>query len=120
MTNPYSVTTSVPIERGCYGDAAIKRGGTFLFRVIEVQQPLPFEFVYDGWWFRQKILIDGVRVWSQISWLSIRDRVRFRLPEAVDREQREGHIEINFGRGLRIRRFRLWIAGELIYDEVAG
>ncbi len=31
----------------------------------------------------------------------------------------EGRIEIEFGRGLMIRRFRLWVANELVYDEIS-
>ena len=86
--------------------------------MVEIRHPISAEFVYSGWWFRQTIEIDGIRLWSQISWLTIRNQAEFVLPESIDPQQRSGKIEINFSPGLRIRRFRIWIAEELVYDEV--
>ncbi|MEE2937735.1 MAG: hypothetical protein VYA84_17220, partial [Planctomycetota bacterium] len=80
--------------------------------------PHHFQFVYDGWWFRQKVEIDGVLVSRRISWLSIQRKVQFQVPSNVDSNQPTGRIEIDFTRGLMIRRFRLWIGEELVYDEI--
>ncbi|MCC9601389.1 hypothetical protein LOC67_12610 [Stieleria sp. JC731] len=73
---------------------------------------------YSGWWFRQTIAISGFVVWSKISWLDIDRQVEFQLPAEVDPQRRPGRIEIDFSRGLRIRRFRVWIDEHLVYDEV--
>ena len=103
---------------GYFGEHASRKEGTFLYRVVEIRHPVAAEFVYSGWWFRQTIEVAGIRVWGQISWLSIKKEADFTLPEAVDPLRRPGRVEIDFSRGLRIRRFRIWIADELIYDEV--
>ena len=73
--------------------------------------------VYSGWWFRQTLDFDGLRVWSQISWLSIRRDIEFQLPEDIDPLCRRGRIKIDFGRGLRISRYQVWIDDETVYDE---
>jgi hypothetical protein len=86
--------------------------------VIELQSPLAATLVYSGWWFRQKIELDGQVVWFRISWLAILRRAEFQLPESLDPRCRPAEMEITFGRALRIRRFRLWIDGQLVYDEV--
>jgi hypothetical protein len=86
---------------------------------VDLLHPIEVEFVYSGWWFRQVIEIGGTRVWSQISWLSIERHVEFRLPDSIDPDRSPGRIEIDFSRGLRIRRFRIWIADQLVYDEVS-
>lgn len=119
MINPYATNAVNDLGRGFFGNHANCREQTFLFRVLEITHPINAEFVYSGWWFRQTIHVDGIRVWRQISWLSIKSKAKFDLPSSVDPEQREGRIEIDFSRGLRIRRFRLWIESELIYDEVS-
>ena len=116
--NPYSVSAEAPLQKGFFGDHATRKEGTFLYRVIEIRQPLRAELVYSGWWFRQTIDIDGKRVWSRISWLSIYPKAEFELPDSVDPGRRTGRIEIDFSRGLRIRRFRVWIGEQLVYDEV--
>ena len=125
MVNPYSVTSAADTSatgphQGVFGDSATLRKASFLYRVIELSSPIQATFIYSGWWFRQKITFDGMPVWWQISWLWIRREATFRLPQAVDPAEREGRIEIDFTRGLRIARFRLWIAEELVYDEVAA
>lgn len=116
--NPYSVTAKAQIETGVFGDHAKRTRGGFLYRKILVSHPVDAEILYSGWWFRQKIQFNGHVVWWQVSWLWIKKSAVFRLPAEVDPEQRMGRLEIDFGRGLRIRRFRLWIGEELIYDEI--
>ena len=40
-------------------------------------------------------------------------------PAALEEvRQPEGKIEIEFGRSLMIRRFRIWIGGQMVYDEI--
>ena len=107
------------MQKGFFGDHSTRKEGTFLFRVVDVRHPIETEFTYSGWWFRQTIDIGGIRVWNEISWLSIKKNAEFQLPESIDPQRRFGRIEIDFSRGLRIRRFRIWIAEELVYDEVA-
>ncbi|WP_233148500.1 hypothetical protein [Rhodopirellula sp. MGV] len=116
--NPYSVSSEAPLQTGIFTERASLIDRTFLYRVIEIRSPLEFELCYSGWWFRQSIQIAGVTAWSKISWLDIDRNVEFRLPESIDPEQRRGQIEIDFARGLRIRRFRVWVADQLVYDEV--
>lgn len=116
-TNPFAAPNPTPGQRGVYGNARAVRSG-FLYRVIEVDAPLRCKVVYDGWWFRQKIEINGYRAWFQISWLTIRRRIDFRVPAQVDRSEPQGAIEIHFGPSLMIRRFRLWIGGQIVYDEI--
>ena len=106
------------MERGVFGDHAQRVAGGFLYRVIEFSQPVEFELVYSAWWFRQTIDIGSLRVWRRVSWLWIHDRAKFTLPPSIDPSERSGEMKIDFSRGLRIRRFRIWIDDELIYDEV--
>ncbi len=117
MTNPFAVSTILPPQRGVFGEARRIRGG-FLFRVIEFQSPLTTRMVYSGWWFRQKIEFDGQVVWFRISWLTILREAEFTLPSPIGSEPLPGKVEIEFGRGLMIRRFRVWISGQLAYDEI--
>ncbi|KAA5543615.1 hypothetical protein FYK55_10410 [Roseiconus nitratireducens] len=119
MTNPYAVTTATAGQPGFFGEHAELVRGTFLYRVVQVSHPVRLRFVYSGWWFRQTIELDGHTVWGQISWMAIRRQAEFRLPVELDPQQRSGRMEIEFSRGLRIRRFRIWIDQTLIYDEVA-
>lgn len=116
-TNPFSVPNQIPEERGIFGNAKRTRGG-FLFRVIEFDDPFPCKMIYDGWWFRQKVHMNGQRAWSQISWLTIEREAEFQVPPSVAAAQPRAKIEINFGRSLLIRRFRLWIDGQIVYDEI--
>jgi hypothetical protein len=44
--------------------------------------------------------------------------VEFRVPAEVDPNEPDGRIEIEFTRGLMVRRFRLWIGESLVYDEI--
>ena len=116
-TNPFSVPTIIPDQRGVFGSARRIRSG-FLYRVIEIDAPLRCRVVYDGWWFRQKIEINGHTAWFQISWLTIRRRVDFRIPPQVEPSEPRATMEISFGPSLMIRRFRLWIADQIVYDEI--
>lgn len=106
------------MQKGYFGDHSSRIGGSFLYRAVEIRHPISADFVYSGWWFLQRITIGETRVWSKISWLTINREVEFQLPKSVDPEQRRGKVEIDFGRGLSFRRFRIWIADELVYDEV--
>ncbi|MEL6107133.1 MAG: hypothetical protein AAFU85_13910 [Planctomycetota bacterium] len=117
--NPFAVIPTTPIEGGVHGDHCRRVAGSFLYRVIEVAHPLEFEFVYSAWWFRQTIDIGSRRVWHRISWLWIHNKAKFSLPAQIDPRERSGEMKIDFSRGLRIRRFRIWIEEELIYDEVS-
>lgn len=117
MTNPFAVSTLLPPEQGVFGDARRVRGG-FLYRVIDFESPLATRMVYSGWWFRQQIQFDGEVVWFRISWLTILRQAEFELPLHVGPNRLAGKVEIEFGRGLMIRRFRVWISGQLAYDEL--
>ena len=119
IVNPYSVSADAPLQGGVYADHASRKEGMFLYRVIDIQDPIAAEFVYSGWWFRQTIHIDGECVWRRISWLTIEREAQFVLPKSIDPLERSGAMEINFSPGLMMRRFRIWIEGQLIYDEVA-
>ena len=116
-TNPFSAPNPVPDQRGVFGNARKLRTG-FLFRVIEIDAPIPCRLVYDGWWFRQKIEVNGTIAWFQVSWLTIRRHVKFRIPKQVHPAEPQAAIEIDFGPSLMIRRFRLWVAEHLVYDEI--
>lgn len=117
-TNPFSVPSQISEDRGVFGNAKRLRGG-FLYRVIEFETPFPCRLVYDGWWFRQTVKLNGIRAWSQISWLNIERTVEFAAPSSVDPSSAPVKIEIDFGRTLFIRRFRVWIDGMIVYDEIS-
>lgn len=118
MPNPYAVPNTIENDRGVFADHARLRRGGFLYREIEFDQPFQGRFVYDGWWFRQRITINGARTWFRISWLTIFREAEFHLPVEVDRAERRCRIEIGFTRGLTIQRFRVWLDEQLIYDEI--
>ncbi|WP_345685673.1 hypothetical protein [Novipirellula caenicola] len=140
MTNPFEPPAELPTERGVFGDHATLITRRFLYRVIHYQRPFTGTLVYSGWWFRQKVEINGVVVWWKVSWLNISPSVSFTVPaeawhnsqtttqstqpathenEALPSEPIAGRIEIQFTRGLRIRRFRVWFDQQLVYDELA-
>jgi len=118
MTNPYQSPPPIAEQRG-YGDHAqlLRRG--FLYRRIQLHAPLEAVFHYNGWNFLQRIFFDDHLVWWRISWLTIHRRAVFRLPRELDPEERAGEMEIHFSAGLRMQRFTLRIAGEVVYDEPA-
>ena len=117
MSNPFSPTSIVSNERGVFGSARLVRSW-FLYRVIEIDSPLNIQLVYNGWWFRQKVEINGETSWFQISWLTIQRHVEFDIPSSVDPGQPSAAIEIEFGKALLIRRFRVWVSQQLVYDEI--
>ncbi len=117
--NPFAPTVDlIESDRGVFGDHAACLRRSLLYRVVQIHQPIEAVFLYDGWWFRQKILVDGRIVWFRISWLTIHRRAEFELPPEIDSRQRRCRMEIDFSRALFIRRFRLWIGDTLVYDEI--
>ncbi|MGV3483968.1 MAG: hypothetical protein ACO1RT_06085 [Planctomycetaceae bacterium] len=119
VINPFDASRILVDEKGVFADDAKLVRGSFLFRVIDFEQPFKGRLVYDGWWFWQRVTIDGLRVWSQISWLRIERAIHFRLPAELDSQSRECRIDIQFGPGLRIRRFQVTVAGITAYDEIS-
>ncbi len=117
MINPFTPPPTLAVERGTFGDARRVRSG-FLYRVIDLESPVCSRMVYSGWSLRQKITFDDQIVWFRISWLTIFRKAEFRLPVEIDRSQSKARLEINFSRLLTIRRFRIWIDGKIVYDEV--
>jgi hypothetical protein len=117
-TNPFAATSQLTDQAGIYGDHARRIRGGFLYRVIELDHPFSVRLVYDGWWFRQKVTFGGELVWFRISWLTIHRRVTFRVPSQFDAARRPAAIEIDFSPGLTIRRFRVWIDEQIVYDEI--
>lgn len=118
MTNPFAPTTSLPHERGIFADGAMRRQSGFVYRVIEFTAPFVGELIYDGWWFRQQVSINGQTLWRRISWIRFYRQIDFPLPPEIDAAQRPLRIEIQFGPGLSIRRFQVSIAGLIVYDEI--
>lgn len=116
MVNPFEAPPSVNEEAVVFGEAVRKRGG-LLHREIEFRQPVAAKLVYDGKWFRQKIEIDGHVVWYRISWLTIHRTAKFKLPGAASADP-DARMEVDFTKGLGIRRFRVWMNDELAYDEI--
>jgi len=118
MTNPFSPASIIEEERGVFADGAIRRQAFFVHRRIEFTKPIAFDFVYDGWWFRQVVKINGTAVWWRISWTTFYKTIEFELPEDVDQARSPVRIDIRFGQGLSIRRFQVTIAGQTAYDEI--
>ena len=135
MTNPFEPPVELPSEKGVFADHATLVKRRFLFRVIQYQHPFTGTLVYSGWWFRQKIEINGSVVWWKVSWLNIDRDVSFTIPVEVlsgkqvnedgpqlnhsgPSQPIRGRIEIQFTRGLQIRRFRLWLDNTIVYDEI--
>ncbi|MBB3206966.1 hypothetical protein FHS27_002780 [Rhodopirellula rubra] len=124
-SNPFAVSVSAPLEKGIFADHAVLKRHGFLFRVVEFDHPLDGTLTYSGWWFRQTVEINGQSCWFQISWLKIHSRFEFVLPDTIeidpgwgDSSDRSMAVEIDFSRGLLIRRFRIWLAGQILYDEI--
>ena len=118
MTNPFAPTTILPDERGVFADGATRRQAGFVYRVIEFTDPFVGELIYDGWWFRQRVSINGQTLWWRISWVHFYKQIDCCLPPEIDAAQRPVRIEIHFGRGLSIHRFQVRVAGMIVYDEV--
>ncbi|QDT09597.1 hypothetical protein [Planctomycetes bacterium K23_9] len=144
MPNPYSAATNIPSEQGIFAESADLLRSAFLYRMIRVHDPnqgsspaageTESEFgnasrngtliTYSGWWFWQRVVVDNRRVWSKVSWVALNREITFRIPSTESSAQRSaadersGRIEIDFGPGLRIRRFRVWVDAEIIFDEI--
>jgi len=129
--NPFAPTAEVLQQPAIFGDAQLAREA-FLFRVIDLKTPIACRLTYSGWWFVQRISVDGRRVWWKVSWLNLERVIRFSVPHRIesaigaetgageaDQNLIDGRIEIDFGRGLRIRRFRVWFDDELTFDQIA-
>lgn len=119
MVNPFAPAAILDDERGVFGDGSIRRRAAFVYREIEFTEPFSGFLVYDGWWFRQRVSINGIGVWWRISWTSFHKRIDFRMPAEVDAKESPARIDICFGRGLGIRRFQVTIGGIIAYDEIA-
>lgn len=117
-TNPFQPTSALSDEWGVYADFAQRRKSGFLYRVIDFERPFAARLVYTGWWFRQAVYIAGHPVWFRISWTKIHSSIAFQLPESVDPKKSLGQLEIHFSRSLQIRRFRIWIDSQNVYDEI--
>ena len=140
--NPFSVSSLAPLERGVFAEHAVRKRATFLYRHIRFEKPFQADFIYSGWWFRQRVKLDEHVCWYQISWLTIRPRFEFELPEMIElpcealrlvvddrtgpetrhssqSSPRKVSVEIDFSRGLMIRRFRIWLGGRILYDEIS-
>ena len=115
MTNPYAVTSDRPARGGVFGTARRHRGG-FLYRVIDIDQPLQTRLVYSGWWFVQRLSVDRRLVWWKISWLRIERRIEVRLPVEVDPRGRRMEVVLDFGPALWIKRFQISLDGVAVYD----
>jgi len=123
--NPFATSTQSTLEKGVFGGHAVLRRRGFLFRVVEFDSPFAATLIYSGWWFRQTVEIDARPCWFEISWLKIRSKLEFQLPSEIpldpawgDSGERSMSVEIEFSRGLLIRRFRIWLAGRILYDEI--
>ena len=119
MINPFATTSD-----GDFAERAVLLNGTklirsaFLYREIQFLSPFQGTLVYSGWWFRQVVQVQEQRVWFRISWWTFSRRIEFRIPVTICSTNPVTAIEIDFGRGLQIRRFRVWVAGQLAYDEI--
>ncbi len=123
--NPFSAPASLPLKRGAFSNHAVLLRRSFLFRVIDIQEPFVGQLTYSGWRFRQIVEIDGRSCWFRISWLKIHSKFELTLPDSIaidpmwgDPGNRSMSVEIGFSRGLTIRRFRIWLAGRILYDEI--
>jgi len=119
MLNPFAPATILDDERGVFANSATRRRAMFVYRKIEFTEPFRGELVYDGWWFRQQVTINGMTTWWRVSWVSFHKLIEFNLPAEVDSRQSPVRIDIQFGRGLGIRRFQVTIGGIIAYDEIA-
>lgn len=145
--NPFAPAQTVDEDRGIFGDARLIKS-SFLYRVIEIDRAslasdgvlkageetadhttaVPeissgdgVRIVYTGWWFLQRVYVQGTLCWSAVSWLSLRRAIDLTVPSRIFDNRSENadlRIEITFGTALQIQRFRLWIASRLHYDEI--
>ena len=92
------------------------RGG-FLYRELDFGEPLGGRLTYTGWWFVQRVYWNDRLLWRAVSWWSLRREIAFRLPPESVAQGIAGRIAIDFGPGLRIRRFTVWCDEHRIYQE---
>lgn len=144
--NPFAPAKAVDDDRGVFGDARLIKS-SFLYRVIEIDwaslgsngllkierelanhsDPVTenasrdrVRIIYTGWWFLQRVYVQGVLCWSAVSWLTLRRTIDVKVPDSIfasNSGDARLSIEITFGTGLQIQRFRLWIDSRLYYDE---
>ena len=118
MVNPFEPSQALTQEKGVFADGAKLIRRTLLYRSIEFTLPFAGKLVYDGWWFWQRVTINGDLVWSKISWLRIEPSITFQLSDSIDPKASVAQIEIQFGPGLLIRRFQVIVNGVVAYDEI--
>ena len=132
MPNPYSAATNLTQQTGIFTDSAQLVRSAFLYRMIRLDD-LPIHavnhvagnhaagclIIYSGWWFWQRVKVDSRIVWSQVSWISLSRTIQFTIPPTREGDSpRQGGIEIDFAPGLRIKRFRLSVDGQVVFDEI--
>ena len=127
MPNPYSATTNLTDHTGIFTDSAQLIRSAFLYRMIRLDD-LPIRgatgadgcvVTYSGWWFWQRVKVDAQIVWSQVSWVSLSRTIEFKFPPSREGDSTlQGGIEIDFAPGLRIKRFRLSVDGQVVFDEI--
>ncbi|MEM9827817.1 MAG: hypothetical protein AAF958_14595 [Planctomycetota bacterium] len=116
--NPYAPASEIGPESGSsFADSKRLRGG-FLFRELQLDGCFPCQFRYTGWWFVQRVYINEKCLWWEISWLTLRRHISINLPADIDPQRRSLDVEIQFGRGLLMSRFQVWIGGQTVYDEL--
>ena len=116
-TNPYHPPDEVlELQRNATDVAKLVRGG-FLYRKISISEPFECLLIYNGWNFLQRIFLDDVLVWKRISWIVIHRHAEFAIPNELYPPGGRGELQIEFGRGLRVRRFCIHLAGRLVYEE---
>lgn len=118
VVNPFDASKILLNEKGIFADGAKLVRRSLLYRVIDFQHPFQGRLVYDGWWFRQRVSVEAMPVWSRISWLRIERQLEFTLPREVDSQSRNCRIDIHFSPGLWIRRFQVTVGGAIAYDEI--
>jgi hypothetical protein len=118
MENPYLPPVPLAQSQQPYQvPARLLRGG-FLFRDIQFHYPFEFRFRYSGWNFIQRIRIDGQIVWRKISWIVIHRQAEFFVPESLDPAGLPYRMVIEFGFGLRMRRFQLLRGNAIIWEDL--
>ena len=115
--NPYAPAKEVSPTKAEVFDGGRRIRGGFLYREIQIETEPPLYFIYSGWWFVQRVTVNGIGCWSKISWLNLDRQIRFALPKSVDSQQRLIEIEIQFGPSLAIKGFNIWYQGDPIYTE---
>lgn len=130
--NPFAPAKSVQEEIGVFGDAVLLKKA-FLYRVIRFGEHSRMtaensdsilDLTYSGWWFVQRVHVNGLLVWWAISWRSIWPLIEIDLTKRLPELREIGlpkkiKIELDFTTGLRIRRFRVWLDQEIRYDEIS-